>query len=772
MKIGFSPESIVGLDGMPLVGRVALYAHDSDTEIDVYTLEGDTFVQAANPQLLDNAGRLPATLFFEASIVDVKVEKYIGAEGMMYVDSPDSDFETFDTFEIGFNPQELSPRTSVDTIDELMDTAVNNVAVDVIGYYGVGDCVPRTYYWDAESEDTIDGGYVVGSRIVDTGRWILLWNDEQLPSSFYGVIAGVNESNINSFLTYPSVVGSFGQKTAPLPRFEAGTYTTDVALVTTKAVAFDRGAKFPDAPITLKSAHMNGGWSGFVADFTFTDNAAVAHSSWFKTVDGFLTCDAFEFIVDNANYFVETEISASRTLERKKWVATSRLPATYSGNGFIVFKGCAFVGTRFLNATDKVAFSNTVFRDEWFAMTASDFDFVNKITCRSSALNTLLLANFKSADTYIKAITANGETSVDLAGRSVTSLSTTQFTDIRNAVCGSLEIDESGSNVELHNVSTQNLRATCNILKIDEKSNVKFTAMPSLGALFVENSSVSSSVTFSSIQVTATNSDFDVSIDEATDNEDSGHAVYLVNCTMKNLALKLKHLNMMRCYAESCAIKVYPYKENGTYKMYARLEGNAFNSSAPVEFTKVANDESCYGCEVDWTIVGNSFAGNDEGLRCRFWADRTGQHPSETFISIGVNQNVISYSGNVGKCPSETAKGIIGSDTSVSNWKVEQISGIWVSMYTGYGGMGFVFPELDGYTPGAYHFDMHPIDRTTCLLKKQNDSEGLYSENDAMIYPVAALEDIDNGSLFEYKLSLYEHVSTAGAGQVKTWYYI
>lgn len=772
MKIGFSPESIVGLDGMPLVGRVALYAHDSDTEIDVYTLEGDTFVQAANPQLLDNAGRLPATLFFEASIVDVKVEKYIGAEGMMYVDSPDSDFETFDTFEIGFNPQELSPRTSVDTIDELMDTAVNNVAVDVIGYYGVGDCVPRTYYWDAESEDTIDGGYVVGSRIVDTGRWILLWNDEQLPSSFYGVIAGVNESNINSFLTYPSVVGSFGQKTAPLPRFEAGTYTTDVALVTTKAVAFDRGAKFPDAPITLKSAHMNGGWSGFVADFTFTDNAAVAHSSWFKTVDGFLTCDAFEFIVDNANYFVETEISASRTLERKKWVATSRLPATYSGNGFIVFKGCAFVGTRFLNATDKVAFSNTVFRDEWFAMTASDFDFVNKITCRSSALNTLLLANFKSADTYIKAITANGETSVDLAGRSVTSLSTTQFTDIRNAVCGSLEIDESGSNVELHNVSTQNLRATCNILKIDEKSNVKFTAMPSLGALFVENSSVSSSVTFSSIQVTATNSDFDVSIDEATDNEDSGHAVYLVNCTMKNLALKLKHLNMMRCYAESCAIKVYPYKENGTYKMYARLEGNAFNSSAPVEFTKVANDESCYGCEVDWTIVGNSFAGNDEGLRCRFWADRTGQHPSETFISIGVNQNVISYSGNVGKCPSETAKGIIGSDTSVSNWKVEQISGIWVSMFTGYGGMGFVFPELDGYTPGAYHFDMHPIDRTTCLLKKQNDSEGLYSENDAMIYPVAALEDIDNGSLFEYKLSLYEQVSTAGAGQVKMWYYI
>lgn len=772
MKIGFSPESIVGLDGMPLVGRVTLYAHDSDTKIDVYTLEGDTFVQAANPQLLDNAGRLPATLFFEASIVDVNVEKYIGAEGMMSVDSPDSDFETFDTFETGFDPQELSPRTSVDTIDELMDTDVNNVAVNVIGYYGVGDCVPRTYYWDAESEDTIDGGYVVGSRIVDTGRWILLWNSEQLPSSVYGVIAGVNESNINAFLTYPSVVGTFEQKTAPMPRFEAGNYSTDVALVTTKAVAFDRGAKFTDAPITLKSALMNGGWSGFVADFTFTDNAAVAHSSWFRSVDGFLTCDAFEFIVDNTNYFVETEISASRTIERKKWVATSRLPATYSGNGVIVFKGCAFVGTRFFDATDKVAFSNTVFRDEWFAMTASDFDFENKITCRSSALNTLLLANFKSADVYLMAVTADGRTSVDLAGRKVSALSTQQFTDISNAVCDSVVIDEYGKNVTLHNVRTPSLTARCSFLIIDGKSDVRFVAMPSVNALEVNDSAVSSSVTFSSIQVTATNSDFDVNIDEATDNDNSGHAVYLVNCTMKNLSLKLKHLNMMRCYAESCTIKVYPYKENGTYKIYARLEGNAFDSSQPVEFTKVANDESCYGCEVDWTIVGNSFVGNDEGLRCRFWADRTGQHPGETFIVIGGNQNVISYSGNVGKCPSETAKGIRGSDSDVSNWRVKQISGIWVSMYTGYGGMGFVFPQLDGFTPGAYHHDMHPIDRTTCLLKKQNDSEGLYSENDAMIYPVAALEEIDNGSLFEYKISLFEQVSTASAGQVKTWYYL
>ena len=774
MKMGFSPESIVGLDGMPLVGRVTLYAHDSDTKIDVYTLEGDTFVQAANPQLLDNAGRLPSTLFYEASIVDVMVEKYIGAEGMMSVDSPDSDFETFDTFEIGFNPQELSPRTSVDTIDELMDVSTSMKYVNVVGYYGVGDCVPRTYYWDAESEDTIDGGYVVGSRSVDTGRWILLWNDEQLPSSVYGVIAGVNESNINAFLTYPSVVGSFEQKTAPMPRFEAGEYTTDVALVTTKAVAFDRGAKFPDAPITLKSAHMNGGWSGFVADFTFTDNAAVAHSSWFKTVDGFLTCGAFEYIVDEDDYFVNKTITSRRNLEKKKWVATSRLPVTYYNNGCIYFDGCVFVGSRFFNSSDIVAFANTVFRDDWFNMTASDFDFANKITCRSASLNTLLLANFKSADVYLKAVTADGRTSVDLAGRKVSALSTQQFTDISNAVCDSVVIDEAGENVALHNVRTQSLTATCRILTIDGKSDVRFVAKPSVNALEVDDSAVSSPVTFSSIQVSATNSNFDISISEATDNDTAGKAVELVNCTMQNIALSLKHLDMQRCYAEGCAIKIYPYKDNGVYKIYSRLEGNFFSSSAPVEFTKVEGDEECYDCTLDWTIVGNSFVGNSEGLRCRFWSNRAGQYSSRVFVSTGFN-NVI-YSGNSGNCPAESAKGIDGRDNDASLWYIFDKGGsVWVSMYIGTSSYKpkRVFPDLTGYTStGAYHHDMYPVDRTKCIFTKENEAENIYIEKMPMIYPVAAFEPTDNGSLFEYKLSIYEHVSTATVGQSKYWEYI
>lgn len=773
MKIGFSPESIVGLDGMPLVGRVTLYAHDSDTKIDVYTLEGDTFVQAANPQLLDNAGRLPATLFFEASIVDVNVEKYIGAEGMMSVDSPDSDFETFDTFETGFDPQELSPRTSVDTIDELMDTDVNNLAVNVIGYYGVGDCVPRTYYWDAESEDTIDGGYVVGSRIVDTGRWILLWNSEQLPSSVYGVIAGVNESNINAFLTYPSVVGSFEQKTSPMPRFEAGNYTTDVALVTAKAVAFDRGAKFTDATITLKAAHMNGGWSGYVADLNFSDPNTEAHSSWFRSIYGFLTCGASTLIVDSTNYFEDREIDSNVILYRQKYVATSRLPVTYTGNGKITFNGCAFVGYRFLGNTDKVVFMNTVFRDDWFDMYASSFDFDNKIACRSSSLNTLLLANFKSVEVYIKAITANGETSVDLAGRFVNEITTTQLSDLRNVVCNTLSISKPNTNISLHNVKAGTLSVSGNLLTIDEGSDVSFGAIPTVNAIDISNSNVSSYVTFTQpLQITARDSVFGITYNEVTDNETQGAVFSLFNCSLKNTGIQAKHLVMEGCCAEGCVIKIFPYKENGDYKIYARIVGNTFDSPAPVEFTKMDDDE-CYECLVDWTIVGNSFAGNSEGLRCRFWSNRNGQNYDKAFIKHDTD-NVLVYSGNAGKCPAEKADGISGTDQSVDDWYVfDKGGGVYVSLYTGPGRSRSVFPQLKGFGAGPYHFDCEAVGGSSlCTFTRSDDSTGLFVEEDAMIYPVDVFTAGADGSLFDMGLSIYEQVSTATPGHEKYWRYI
>ena len=157
MKFGFYPQSIVDTDGMPLVGRVTLFVHDTDTTLDVFTIEGENYVQAANPQLLNAKGRLNSALFFEAAVIDVRIDKYIGAEGQMSVSSPSSDFRPFAFYEYGFDPSDIVSVEFVDTIAELMNSPTTSKYITVMGYYGAGDCMPRTYYWDAEAEDGLVG---------------------------------------------------------------------------------------------------------------------------------------------------------------------------------------------------------------------------------------------------------------------------------------------------------------------------------------------------------------------------------------------------------------------------------------------------------------------------------------------------------------------------------------------------------------------------------------------------------------------------------------
>jgi len=64
------------------------------------------------------------------------------------------------------------------------------------------------------------------------------------------------------------------------------------------------------------------------------------------------------------------------------------------------------------------------------------------------------------------------------------------------------------------------------------------------------------------------------------------------------------------------------------------------------------------------------FLGNDEGLRCRYWQNRTGSNYNATFIK-GDDNNVVVYTGNSGKCPAENMQGISGVS---GNMKYMQLS--------------------------------------------------------------------------------------------------
>ena len=93
MKIASSIEQYFDDEGRPLVnGRVTFYDHDSDTPAEIFYLVGNDYTAAPNPQFTADDGRIP-TVFFEASVKDVKVEKQL----------PDGSYALLDTFEVGFD---------------------------------------------------------------------------------------------------------------------------------------------------------------------------------------------------------------------------------------------------------------------------------------------------------------------------------------------------------------------------------------------------------------------------------------------------------------------------------------------------------------------------------------------------------------------------------------------------------------------------------------------------------------------------------------------
>lgn len=172
--------------GVPLsAGRVTVYAKGSDTPVPLYTDENGTFTPATNPYITANDGRVP-TLFFDASLVDVKVEKSNG----------DGTYTELDTFVAGMDVSGITANNGVGTIAELRSLRPSaGMCVNVDGYYKAGDSPSRRYVWVENAGAGDDGGYIIVSNVDNSGRWMMLWEGERLPASLYGIMCGNGSSN-------------------------------------------------------------------------------------------------------------------------------------------------------------------------------------------------------------------------------------------------------------------------------------------------------------------------------------------------------------------------------------------------------------------------------------------------------------------------------------------------------------------------------------------------------------------------------------------------
>ena len=699
MKIALGNEPYIERDtGKTVEGRLTVYEIHTDIKAKTYTIEGNNgFVEAPNPVLL-HGGMPDDSLFVELGLYGLKIERYIGPEGQMSVESPDEYFEQIDYLEAGmdFDPQASSANV-VDTLGDLENADPALKFVTVLWHDTVGDCVPRQYFWDAGAQDNVDGGYVVGSEVSDTGRWILLWADEILPCSVYGVTPS-NVSNLNLLLNYPATVGSLHLVTAPCVRFTSGTYTPNFTYATDKELVFDGDAKFTGATFQCPRARVMGNQPSYIADFEFSAHDAEAHSSWFRTLQGFWHCGAKFLFCDSTNYFTSTMLTSNVSLADKVVMCNGRIPCTYSnGVYFIVGANTSITGRLFTPSVDFVRIMSTGWGDGIFATTGTWDPGLISAGHHIQFDNIPDLDLFENADRWVKTMVERRERlnstvwtdfTLDLQNRRLDNLAPGKFTEIRNGTFNRLTISNSGADITLRNVSVSDLTLSCRYITIYD-SNVNFGMVPSISALWGYNSRISASMIWTepSVQCIFERCYIGISFHRVTENDNQEALLRFTECNLQqNVGIYTKNLEMYRCLTDNNAIKIYPYKANNNYYFKAVFIGNDFKTAYPIEFTRVETingwvQENCYDIILNWNIVGNSFSGNDEGIRMRYWQKRTGNYYTRTFIKMASGVHSITYEGNIGKCPSDNMRGV--SIANNKGYVTESVGESTVYKYTG-----------------------------------------------------------------------------------------
>lgn len=316
MYLSFPQNQFFDADGAPLVGRVTFYVHDSATEADVYTLTGTTYTQASNPQYLTEAGTLENSIFFEASIVDVLLEKYVGS-GSMESDTDPSSWESVRTYSYGLDVATTEETPTVTTINALKALSVDYGKALVTGYYAEGDSPARFYVWDASAADTSDGGYVLPSDHTSSGRWILLNEGETIDCRCYGVDAS-HTANLPSLLNYRATVGSQSFKTAAKIRFTPETYPTGLSFTTSKIVVLPKNFVYADT-LTCPIAELDPAGSAF-ANFVLTGLGVIVRKDAFYDANEISNSNALGYIESGKLTFLKSltvngvNISATGTL--------------------------------------------------------------------------------------------------------------------------------------------------------------------------------------------------------------------------------------------------------------------------------------------------------------------------------------------------------------------------------------------------------------------------------------------------------------------------
>lgn len=762
-------------------GKIEVLDPVSTNFIDVYVYNAtnDSYTIVNNPIYVNGEGRSEQT-YFVKQLAYLRLYKYLGEFSDPRTDDESANWQFIRDW---YNSIDLETGSGenldVSGLYGLQDADTSLGTVDVVGYWTTDDCEKRTYIWDETCTAQPDAGYVVQSNSTEVGRWILLFDGEYLPSTYYGVYPG-HQENMNALLTYPSVVGSNELRTAPGVYFVKGNYTAStVTLVTEKKLLIDADTYFSNEQIQCNHVSVVGSSTHAIGDFYVVDSSCTVHSGWFKHPENFLTCGSKDLYIDANHYFETNTLNYPVTITNAIIHGTNRLPISYGTNGRITINNCVILGNNIFNSSDLITFQHMEFRDDWFT-SPQNVDFYTKVFVRTMSMNRLMLSNFQSEVAYVNAMGANGETRIDLAGRRIANfVCPVSVVEIYNVVCtGQMGITKTGTvNVVLNNVKCNDVVCTCQQLTVENGSNVRFGSEPSVLSFVGNNSTITGGSFFTSHnQYIFTKCTVNVSFKRATDNTTDESILQFEDCIIsQNCIIEAKHLIMRDCTTNNNTIKIYPFKDSSNvYHLNVHLEGNIFDNISPIEFTKFdmingSYDEDCYDCVLNWKIVNNTFNDNQGGLKCRYWQNRVGAYYTRTFVKWGSNIHTIKYYGNTGSCPRENAYGVtMNSDTGCEQYftyiTVEGDSTVTLSRQTS----DRVMLNFDNTT--YHHWNSKTIGGNGLPVKTKytgNDGGDFDMVLNCWVYPWSDVHDnIDNGDLFKVGFSKWGKITEDG---VRYW---
>lgn len=657
MRIALSPQQYFSLEGKPLVsGRLQIHLHDSDTLATVYTLDGGVYTIADNPVYLDDAGEVHDTRWVDDGVYDVDVEAR----------QPDGTYQKISEFQFGFVMPSVNQDTLVDGLAGLKDADPALGIVSVYGYDAYCTAPKRDYIWDPNCTLQPDDGVIVESNSSEDGRWCLLWDDEKLPCTVYGIVPG-HEQNLNAFLTYPETISQWNIATPPIIRFLKGVYTANAIYSTSKPIYCDAGAQFSNATFwtpSLTVAESNS--YSYVGDFRFTDPRAVAHSSWFRSVAAFWGCQARHLICDPANWFANNVINQSVTVTDAVIEGVGVVNMVFQSSARLTLTNCAINARAIFNPSSAViTLLGMRWSDLWWTTTdPSYFNFGTGANIEfDPSYNSWNIDDFGIADTYARLLSAYGVTKIELCGRSVNALHNLGFTVVSNGEVGALT---SNNSIALADVNVDNLRVTHGDLQLTRCSVNVYALADSITAVdsFIN---VIPNVDPNTTLVSVTGGSWYGRINPVDyDDLSKGKSVVFRRCNIDapqgtvSEGARLIRANLLDIEDSMlhCPLVTFPLlisaNEQNNYYLNFNFAGNQLDGDAYIQIAHSGSPEYLAHPEVHdveltrLRIVNNQFLQNDnDGIKMPFYStDRWYR-----FIKGLGTTYTYQYWGNTGKCP-------------------------------------------------------------------------------------------------------------------------